>query len=378
VSGTGDLDPLRAPTMWAATGFEGSTSASASVVAGGTFDVCHVGVVLRVLTGVQALLALACLYGASSLMAWLLRWWYASAEALPGCLLWLVLVCAARRVLARRSVRGQWVAVCALGSLAGAYGHGQMALLAWAFGGTPPALWSWVGPVCSGAAMAAVCMAWLLQRQGRAMPEQTQARLVELQARIRPHFLFNTLNTAIALVQIDPDRAEAVLEDLAELFRRALASPATQTTLSEEIDLARRYLAIEQLRFGDRLSVRWQLDDQVGEVAVPTLLLQPLVENAVLHGVETDPAGGWVTVHTELKGERVVVTISNSLPAANSSAVPNGRRGHGIALRNVRQRLVLMHDVEARFEAGPRALAPGTLQACYGVQFSWPMKVSRP
>ncbi|HET6788644.1 MAG TPA: histidine kinase, partial [Aquabacterium sp.] len=341
------------------------------------FDVCHVGVVLRVLVGVQALVCLGSLYGVHTAVEWVSAWAYASAVALPGCLLWLVLVCLLKRVLGRLGGAAQWGAVCALGALAGAYGHAQMALINWWLAGGIVSWWSWAGPVSTGAAVAAVCLAWLRQRQGRALPEQNQARLVELQARIRPHFLFNTLNTAIALVQIDPERAESVLEDLAELFRRALASPATQSTLGEEVDLARRYLGIEQLRFGERLAVKWQLDEQVSPALVPTLLLQPLVENAVRHGVEVAPAGGWVSIATERQGERVVLTISNSLPAGVPLTVPEGRRGHGIALRNVRQRLLLMHDVEAQFEAGPRPLAPGMSQACYVVRCSWPFKELR-
>jgi two-component system sensor histidine kinase AlgZ len=200
-------------------------------------------------------------------------------------------------------------------------------------------------------------MGWLQQRQGLALPQQTQARLVELQARIQPHFLFNTINTAMALIQIDPDRAESVLEDLAELFRRALASPSTRSRLADEVDLAQRYLGIESLRFGQRLQLNWVLDPAADDAVVPHLLLQPLVENAVKHGIEPSSEGGWVRVQTQRQGDRVHITISNSVPAAATQA--STRRGHGIALRNVRQRVLLMHDVEARFEAGLQPLIDG-------------------
>lgn len=224
--------------------------------------------------------------------------------------------------------------------------------------------------------MAGAVMAWLQQRESLALPQQTQARLVELQARIQPHFLFNTLNTAIALVQIDPDRAEAVLEDLAELFRRALASPSTRASLADELDLARRYLSIEQLRFGERLRINWVLDEAATAAVVPNLLLQPLVENAIKHGVERSPEGGWVRVQTQAKAGRVHITVSNSVPEA---ATPESRRGHGIALRNVRQRVMLMHDVEAQFEAGLQALIDGPAGQgggqCYMVRISMPMGV---
>jgi two-component system sensor histidine kinase AlgZ len=364
-------DPLRAPTMWAATGFDASVpgdlpgAPDASAVVGAAFDVCHVGVVLRVVVGVQAVVWLAALHGARDGMDWLSRAAVGSAEALPASLLWLVVLCAGRRWLARWPQWLVWAAAAALGGVAAMYGHVQMAWLAWSVGGAQPwALWPMVGPCLTGAAMALVGLAWLHQRHAKVLPQQTQARLVELQARIRPHFLFNTLNTAIALVQIDPDRAE--------LFRRALVSPATESTLAQEIDLARRYLSIEQQRFGDRLSLSWIIDESVGDALVPTLLLQPLVENAVKYGVEADAQGGWVKVHTERKGDRVQVTVSNSLPAEGGAQVVTTRPGHGIALRNVKQRLLLMHDVQAQFEAGPRPVSPGASERCYVVRCSWP------
>ncbi len=371
-------DALGAPTMWAATGF-GATPSSldgeegAVAPLGAVFDVCHVGVVLRVVIGVQGLVWLAALYGAQGGMNWLMSAAAGSAEALPACLMWLVGLCGSRRVLSRLPVPVQWALAGLWGGLAGVYGHVQMSWLAWSLGGVQPwAFWPLIGPFATGAALALVCLSWLHQRQARLLPQQTQARLVELQARIRPHFLFNTLNTAIALVQIDPERAEAVLEDLAELFRRALVSPATQSTLAQEVDLARRYLAIEQQRFGERLSLSWSIDDSVDQSMVPILLLQPLVENAVKYGVEADAKGGWVKVQTERKGGRVQVTVSNSLPSDDKGASVVSRHGHGIALRNLKQRLVLMHDVQAQFEAGPRAITPGASGRCYVVRCSWP------
>lgn len=368
--------------MWAATGFgstgsgvDSSESARGAASLGTVFDVCHVGVVLRVILGVQGVVWLAALYGAQGAMDWLASAAAGAAEALPACLLWLVGVCGSRRALSRLPESWRWGLAGVWGGLAGVYGHVQMTWLAWMIGGIQPwAFWPLIGPFATGTALALVCLSWLHQRQARLLPQQTQARLVELQARIRPHFLFNTLNTAIALVQIDPDRAESVLEDLAELFRRALVSPATQSTLAEEVDLARRYLAIEQQRFGDRLSLSWAIDERANDSPVPILLLQPLVENAVKYGVEADAKGGWVKVQTERQGERVQVTVSNSLPADDMAVGTPPRHGHGIALRNLKQRLVLMHDVQAQFEAGPRAIAPGVSERCYVVRCSWPQE----
>ena len=158
--------------------------------------------------------------------------------------------------------------------------------------------------------------------------------------------MFNTLNTAVALVRTDPARAEDVLEDLAELFRVALADAGggNSVTLASEIELVRRYLAIEQLRFGDRLRLEWQLDAATDGARLPPLVLQPLLENAVRHGVEPAEAGGLVRVRTRARLGRAEITIDNTVPTVAS------RPGHGLALANVRERLHLLHDLEAQFE----------------------------
>jgi two-component system, LytTR family, sensor histidine kinase AlgZ len=194
---------------------------------------------------------------------------------------------------------------------------------------------------------------WLQGRERARSPADASARLAELQSRIRPHFLFNTLNTAIALVRSDPSRAEAVLEDLAELFRTALEQGGQDgggtVSLGDEIELARRYLAIESLRFGERLQVQWQLDDAAAAARVPPLVLQPLLENAVRHGIEPSEAGGVIRVRTRAQLGRAEVMVDNPLPAHAAL-----RPGHGVALANVRERLRLLHDLDARFDAGAR------------------------
>ncbi len=141
-----------------------------------------------------------------------------------------------------------------------------------------------------------------------------------MQARIRPHFLFNTLNSAIALVREDPARAEALLEDLSDLFRHALKDQGEPVTLDEEIALAKRYLAIEEVRFGSRLQLEWQLDPKAGAARLPPLLLQPLVENAVKHGVEPSAQGAQIRVSTQLRGSSVVIKVTNTVPAGQGTA----------------------------------------------------------
>ncbi|MDI1259790.1 histidine kinase [Aquabacterium sp.] len=356
--------------MWAATGFDQPATPARSA-SRSAFDVCHVGVVLRVVLGMQLVLALGVAHVAVSPADWLVRWSQALATALPASLLWLVLACAGRSLLERMSPLGQWGSAVLLGALAGLYGEVQSSMLDWWMGGAQRSWWGVCPAMLTGAAFASVTLAWLRQRGHSELPAQAQARLAELQARIRPHFLFNTLNTAIALVQIEPARAEAVLEDLAELFRQALTSPHLRASLTDEIDLAQRYLRIEQLRFGERLTLHWTLDPAAGEAEVPALMLQPLVENAVKHGVEADPDGGWLRVSTHVKAGQAVLTITNSIPANPQAA---STAGHGIALRNVRQRLRLMHDVEASFAAGVHKGETAEHASVYVVRVSVPLK----
>jgi two-component system sensor histidine kinase AlgZ len=192
---------------------------------------------------------------------------------------------------------------------------------------------------------AVLVAALVLRAKGRA-PAATTARLAELQARIRPHFLFNTLNSAIALVRAEPRKAERLLEDLSDLFRHALMEQGESVSLAQELELAQRYLAIEQVRFGERIRVQWAIDDAANNARLPPLILQPLVENAVKHGVEPSAEGADIKISTERRGARVVIKVSNTTP------VMPGEPGSGLALDNVRERLSLLHDVQAQFQCG--------------------------
>jgi len=260
---------------------------------------------------------------------------------LPGVLIWLLVACGAKRPFGALPLGWQWVVAIALGAASGAAGS----VLAWLASGEVLGAPGWLAPALAGAGLAAAIFQWLQLRAKATVPADTTARLAELQSRIRPHFLFNTLNTALALVRLDPARAEGVLEDLAELFRVAISESAEAVTLAEEVELARRYLAIEQIRFGSRMQVVWELDPDAAQARVPPLLLQPLVENAVRHGIEPSDAEGVIRVRTRVKLGRALVSIVNSVPANASQP------GSGMALRNVRERLRLMHDVAAQFEA---------------------------
>ena len=309
------------------------------------FDVCHVGVVLRALVFVHGVMAIGMVFGAASFAAWLTFTAAGASVALPAVLLWLLVLCAMKVQLARAPLAAQWAVVMGLGVLAAVGASHLIALLLpEAPAGTGYGALLGAGPALAGAAMAAAIFLWLRLMAKATLPAETTARLAELQSRIRPHFLFNTLNTALTLVRLDPGKAEGVLEDLAELFRVAITESTDSVSLGEEVDLARRYLDIEQIRFGNRLHVAWELDSQAASARVPPLLLQPLVENAVRHGVEPSPEGGVIRVRTKVKLGRAVLSIANSVPPEPS------KPGHGMALKNVRERLRLMHDVAAQFE----------------------------
>jgi two-component system sensor histidine kinase AlgZ len=306
------------------------------------FDACQLGVVLRAVLFVEAVMAVGALYGAADWREWAPRLGVLSFASLPATLAWLLVACSLKRMLARVPVVGQQAFGIGLGVLAGLAG----CALLWASG--LMASVPWVASAATGGLLASGLVAVLVLRAKGRMPADTAARLSELQARIRPHFLFNTLNTAIALVREDPARAEAVLEDLSDLFRHALAEPREAVTLDEEVALARRYLAIEEVRFGERLRVEWDIDPQAGDAKVPPLVLQPLVENAVKHGVEPSTTGAEVKVSTQRRGSSVVIKVTNTVPAGQ------GRPGHGLAQDNVRDRLLLMHDVQVQFRTALR------------------------
>jgi len=179
---------------------------------------------------------------------------------------------------------------------------------------------------------------------------EASARVEALQARIRPHFLFNSLNTIAALTRSNPAQAEEAIEDLADLFRASLKESDQKITLKEELEIARLYQRVEQLRLGDRLQVEWIVDDLPMRARIPGLSLQPLLENAIYHGIEPRAGGGTVTIQgSVLAGEMIEISISNPLPEGRG---PGRTQGNQIALGNIRDRFDIAWSGRASVEFG--------------------------
>ena len=199
-------------------------------------------------------------------------------------------------------------------------------------------------------AQAALLLEYFRVRARAFSPALAEARLQALQARIRPHFLFNSLNAVLAIIRGDPKRAEGALEDLADLFRNLLADNRQLIPLRREIALCRQYLNLEHLRLGERLQVRWIVDADAETALVPPMLLQPLVENAVYHGIEPGVGPGAIEIDVGSDGDRLRVALSNPYFPEHQH-----RQGNRMALANIRERLQLHFDLEATLDAGVEA-----------------------
>lgn len=201
---------------------------------------------------------------------------------------------------------------------------------------------------------------FLVQHQLRIKESaELNARLQSLQSRIRPHFLFNSMNIIASLIAVDPETAERVVEDLSELFRASLKETANVVPLKDEIDLCKKYAGIEQLRLGKRLHVVWEelnfSEDLYQSIEIPMLLLQPLLENAIYHGIQPRPEGGEVKITLENQETRFQVTITNPLPEStfyNSQVdkIKSQHKGNQMAIKNILHRLSAIYGDEGKLE----------------------------
>ncbi len=308
-------------------------------------DFCNLGVALRILMIGNLCLVLAGLASAQpfTLTAWLDRVVTGAALVEPVLIASLVVLCPVRRLV---EPAGYWPGVVAVLAIEMAITIGFSFFTDRLDGDVQ------FSGLLRDAVVVAVSTAIVLHyfylRSRAFSPALSEARLMALQARIRPHFLFNSLTAVLSLVRSEPRRAERALEDLADLFRALLREERRVVRLADEIALCKRYLEIETLRLGDRLNVDWLVDDDVLDAAVPPLVLQPLVENAVHHGIEPQSEAGTVQIRAHMLGKQVEIEITNPYVDGNTRLA--GRSGNHMALDNVRERLALLFDVEARLE----------------------------
>ncbi|WP_436873016.1 sensor histidine kinase [Acinetobacter haemolyticus] len=201
-----------------------------------------------------------------------------------------------------------------------------------------------------GVLLGAFCLRYLYMREQWLNQQYSElnARIQAMQARIHPHFLFNSLNSVVSLISIDPDKAENMLISLSRLFRASFQE-LKLVSLAEEIDLCQQYLSIEKIRLGDRLKVEWNIQAtqiELKRVTIPLLTLQPLLENSIFHGVERVLQQSTITVLVEILQNQVSIVITN--PYSRDTIKP--RKGNGIAIENVEQRLKAYYGQTVKFQ----------------------------
>jgi two-component system sensor histidine kinase AlgZ len=295
-------------------------------------DFRNLAVIARILLAVNAAVLAAALFATAGFTQALERFFYAAAFVEPLLLAIIVVLFALSTALRRLPYWAGCVAVIAL-----------VALLVGAYSSAIAGTTELARLVLLSVLMSAALLSYFRLLTKAHSPALAEARLQALQARIRPHFLFNSLNAVLALIRRDPLRAERALEDLADLFRTLMSDARQFVRLSEEIALLERYAELEQLRLGERLRITWEIDGAPGDALLPPLVLQPLLENAVYHGVEPGTGAAEVVVQIERRGNLVLARIENPYVEAEVQ-----RAGNRMALENIRERLQLFFDAEAR------------------------------
>jgi len=305
---------------------------------------CNLGVMLRTLLVVNALLAAIAVVRAPSIESVWLEFQVIAAFGEPVLIASMVVLCAARRILNKIGYVG---ALLLLGVF-------ELAVT-WLLFEASSSFVPFPGGMSLGQAaftsflVTGLTLAYFDLRARALSPAVAEARIQALQARIRPHFLYNSINAVLSLIRTEPRRAERALEDLADLFRVLMAENRTLAPIGGEVELARQYLALESLRLGERLRVTWDTETMPADAMVPPLILQPLVENAVYHGIEPSEAGGEIVIVVAREAQRVRMELTNPLPGATKRTA-----GNRMAIDNIRERLQLHYDAEASMSSEVR------------------------
>jgi two-component system sensor histidine kinase AlgZ len=260
-------------------------------------------------------------------------------------------ICVTRAWLTRMTPRGAWLGgwlIALVLAICWSYGVGVVTTVLGSGPGQAGLFGFILQSVLAVALVSAALMRYLFIREQwlAEVTAQSEARVQALQARIRPHFLFNSLNTIASLIPDEPQLAERATLDLADLFRGSMRRADRMIPLADELELARKYMAMEQCRLGDRLEIEWRVEELPGAAQVLPMILQPLLENAIAHGIQKSTEGGKVQAYGRRELEHIVITVSN--PVGDARATPlRHQASHGMALRNIRARLNLAYGERA-------------------------------
>jgi len=332
-------------------------------------DFRNFGVMLRILLGVNLLALIAALVQSTGVLDWLQRFIEMAAWVQPLLLINLCLLAMSGSLLRRCGSQLGQVLVVLLALVTAA-----LLFDLWRFMGIDEGGWSRAcRAALLGAAAAGLMLLYFALRSRAFSPALAEARLQALTARIRPHFLFNSLNAVLSLIRSEPRRAETALEELADLFRALMRDHRDLLPLADEIALCRQYLDLEKLRLGERLIVEWEIADVPTDLPVPPLMLQPLLENAVYHGIEPSGEAGTIRIRFSRARSELHIDLFNPCPATENE---KSRAGNRMALANIRERLALYYDLEASLEARKVRSADG--QSEYHVRISLPCRELTP
>jgi two-component system sensor histidine kinase AlgZ len=300
-------------------------------------DGCNLGVLLRAIACVFALAAAAALGASASANEAVDLLLHAMSFAVPGTLGTLMLWCAARRALPDLRMPLQR----AIAWLTPGFVAAALALLFSAPGGP----WAALAHFAAACVLGAGFQHYYELRERAYSPAVAEAKYQALQSRIRPHFLFNSLNAVLSVIRTEPAKAERMLESIAELFRAVMADTRKLVPLQQEIELCRNYVEIEQTRLGNRLAVDWQIGAYHPRAKVPQLLLQPVIENAIRYGAEKLAGKADIVMRVRQHGFTLEIFVSNPVAPDRPE-----REGNQMGLANIRGRLALIYDLEAKVE----------------------------
>jgi len=307
-------------------------------------DLRNLGTILRIVLAVNAMTAVAAVVREPQFELWTAHWLDMTAVVEPHLIVELAVLYALSPWLARQTAL---LGAIVIGAITVMVGVGLQALIGPQYRDVPLAA---MRHILLALCVYGVLLFYFSLRAKALSPAIAESRLQALQARIRPHFLFNSINAVLSLVRSDPKRAETALLDMADLFRVLMRDNRELVPIADEIELCRQYLDLEKLRLTDRLQVEWHLNNMPGDALVPPLVLQPLLENAVYHGIEPLSTPGVVSINIFCKGGDVHAILRNPYRSEGG----NHHAGNKMALGNIRERLKLHFDAEGRLESRVR------------------------